>query len=908
MILSSLTVSGLRCFRNPVTLADFDSQINIIHGPNESGKSTLIWGLILALVNRHNVGGGEIETFRPWGTSLNPAVVVEFISGNKKYRLEKRFLGGAQSILSEWDNGLYVALAEGAEADERVRQIMLAQFSGRGLTKSQHYGLANLLWMPQDKERFTVPAATHEIQDRLRQALRTTLFGRGADQLISLIDAEYYNLFTPARGDFRAGTKIRLLEQQLTGPGGVRERLDAARKALEVVSEIVIRLQEKENKKVFLANQLNTLKKQRQELEKRVNEIKDLQAQYQKASGVYQLACQKWETLDKEWQQVTALQKEVSNLEKDLENREKIITGKKTALGEVTNNVVKKEEALRELGRAVEKVSNDLKYAYRLRQTLALLEKVNYQSGRLEKARKLFTQIEEIKRELEKVTLPDAAALQKAEDTQNQINTLEAEARASGLEINITSYKDLEIVIIDTGGQSIKKLAPNKPLLIVSADHVFLDIPGVCRIDVKSGAKDLQNILGKIKEAKETLANTLKKFSVPTVQALREKYEWGIQKRNALNGLKQQLQQTLEPEGEITILENQIAENKKNVDNNCTILGLTSADLEKTRMPEITSIEKQLEQLKSQHSEQEEALNNQKASQKKLAGDLQNLEKELVELTTRQKNKIDELGRRLQPYGGNLEKLRTALKVAEEEKTKQKETLDELGKRLPEDPGGVERELTRLDREIEKLGNEELPAVNEELIRLKEYLEQAGNEGLYSQVALLEEEEELLSAEYRRELQRAKAIRLLHRIVHERREKMLRALMGPIKTEISTLFRMVTGKQNRSVELSASDLSIAGIQLNDGIIAPLTFFSVGTQEQLLIVVRLALGRFLATSERQLIILDDPMVNTDKPRQKRILDLLQAAAESLQLLILSCHPENYAALPGKRYDLEKLAMA
>jgi len=47
MILRSLTVSGLRCFRNPVELNDFSEGINIIYGPNESGKSTLISGLVL---------------------------------------------------------------------------------------------------------------------------------------------------------------------------------------------------------------------------------------------------------------------------------------------------------------------------------------------------------------------------------------------------------------------------------------------------------------------------------------------------------------------------------------------------------------------------------------------------------------------------------------------------------------------------------------------------------------------------------------------------------------------------------------------------------------------------------------------------------------------------------------------
>lgn len=101
MILRSLTVSGLRCFRNPVELNDFSEGINIIYGPNESGKSTLISGLVLAFLNRHDMTGEAIEAFRPWATSLSPLIRAEFTVKGKQYCLEKGFLDKARSILSE---------------------------------------------------------------------------------------------------------------------------------------------------------------------------------------------------------------------------------------------------------------------------------------------------------------------------------------------------------------------------------------------------------------------------------------------------------------------------------------------------------------------------------------------------------------------------------------------------------------------------------------------------------------------------------------------------------------------------------------------------------------------------------------------------------------------------------------
>jgi uncharacterized protein YhaN len=37
------------------------------------------------------------------------------------------------------------------------------------------------------------------------------------------------------------------------------------------------------------------------------------------------------------------------------------------------------------------------------------------------------------------------------------------------------------------------------------------------------------------------------------------------------------------------------------------------------------------------------------------------------------------------------------------------------------------------------------------------------------------------------------------------------------------------------------------------------------------------------------------VNTDAQRQARVLDLLQTAANKLQIVILTCHPERYRGI-------------
>ena len=164
MLLNSLQVAGLRCFRNPVALTDFDERLNIIFGPNETGKSTLVWGLILAFCNRHDVGGEQILAYRPWGTDLSPTIEVEFTAGGKRYRLEKGFLDQAQCILSEKAGDRYLRLADGKRADERVREFMRSLSSTR-LSQRLRWGLAHLCGCLRIRSGLLSPSLSRHMED-----------------------------------------------------------------------------------------------------------------------------------------------------------------------------------------------------------------------------------------------------------------------------------------------------------------------------------------------------------------------------------------------------------------------------------------------------------------------------------------------------------------------------------------------------------------------------------------------------------------------------------------------------------------------------------------------------------------------------------------------------------------------
>ncbi len=79
---------------------DFEDGLNLIHGPNESGKTSLreaIRCVLLEPPTRRGKGG--LQSARPWGTSTNPLVEAVFELGGQEYEVSKRFLARTGSWL-----------------------------------------------------------------------------------------------------------------------------------------------------------------------------------------------------------------------------------------------------------------------------------------------------------------------------------------------------------------------------------------------------------------------------------------------------------------------------------------------------------------------------------------------------------------------------------------------------------------------------------------------------------------------------------------------------------------------------------------------------------------------------------------------------------------------------------------
>jgi DNA repair exonuclease SbcCD ATPase subunit len=136
---------------------------------------------------------------------------------------------------------------------------------------------------------------------------------------------------------------------------------------------------------------------------------------------------------------------------------------------------------------------------------------------------------------------------------------------------------------------------------------------------------------------------------------------------------------------------------------------------------------------------------------------------------------------------------------------------------------------------------------------------------------------------------------------------MMVAVAAPVERIATDYLEEICGKPIAEIRLTqalAAERVIPAALAEDADPAvDLDRLSGGEREQVFLCTRIALGSEVARRERQMVVLDDALTFTDEERMNRICRLLARVSDRLQLIILTCHPERFANLPGaNRIDL------
>ena len=235
MQLRRLLVRDFRC----VASADVDLApgLNVLHGPNDLGKSTLATALRAGLLLLH--GSSEAKKYIPWGTDRKPRVQVEFEVDGRSWRVSKTFASGSGGgSLLEWSNDgeHFTKAEEGRAVDGEVRRLLAWGIAAPGGKKRQSglpRSFLSSVLLGEQALPYRLFEETLEKDDddsgrqRLTEALQALatdpLYQRVLDEAQSRVDAAFDSRGKPRSGK---GSPFRGVTDEIKRRHAASEELD----------------------------------------------------------------------------------------------------------------------------------------------------------------------------------------------------------------------------------------------------------------------------------------------------------------------------------------------------------------------------------------------------------------------------------------------------------------------------------------------------------------------------------------------------------------------------------------------------------------------------------------------------------------------------------------------------------
>ncbi len=899
MILRSIHVEGWRCFIAPVRVGPFSDGLNVLYAPNATGKSTLFEALLRGLLDSYRVTGREVEALRPWGRFLAPAVSVEFTHGDTDYRLTKRFLDRPSSNLERRENGRFVRLAEGEAADQQAREILTHNPPGRGLARPENWGLAQVLWAPQGD--LALAELSGDVVSNIREFLGAQISGPGAGLLEERIEDAYLKVYTPG-GRIKTGKDasalVRLreqLQQAIEKRGYALEQQQAFEEAARRVEDLRARRLQAKRTADELANALAGARSSAEAYTALVADKREREGRAESAEIQHGALKERSDAIKTTREEIREAQDTLERLRGDLllrarevEEREKEATRAKSRLEDV------RKERL-----AVEEARQKADLARRYLDTKEKARELRHQLRRIAEADRTLAQR---KKERSELVAPDARTLRAIRKAVRERDAAQVHLEAALITLEVIPEKAGSLEIVTGEETGTRTLSPGRPTEVKGSPEVVVDMPGVGRLRAWGPAGSVEEFRTARDKTTRKLDELTRGFGTVDLEELETLYETARDRNEKIAEAETQL---------ATLLSDDPMEKIEQEHTKATAI---LEEIVATRPgwreipPDVGDLEAAAREMRHSFDDLvenaeatwESAQNALTAAGEQKAG----LDARLEETENRMKSleaRVTDLtgdGRTDEERGAELKKLALSWDAAVAALNEIKEKLQAFG----EDPRAA---VTKLEKQLHSAEDEATKTLEAEKIE-EGRLEHLAAQGPYSALTEAEEEVAALKEESTQEELRTIAVQLLRDTVVQCRAEALSAVVGPVQLAATRTLQRIAGGRLGGIQLGETFEPAHVIPQLTEMPVPLDDVSGGEREQIYLATRLALAEVLAKEERQLVVLDDVLTATDAGRLARVLSILEEAAQHLQVLIITCHPERYRGLDDAQFfDLEAI---
>ena len=887
MKLRKLSVNQFKRFTEPTQLGEFGDGLNLVVGPNELGKSTLLDALRAVLFERYSSKAQPIMALQNDRSGAAPVVELVFEVSGAEYTLSKRFVKSPHARLQCPDG----TLLEADAAENKLRNLLgFAEAGSRGAT-SETLGMWGALWVQQGQSfgRPDLPdSALASLSAGLESEVGTVLGGRRGRELPRIIEQRRGELVTESRRQPRGEYKDTLdhisgLEQRLSEQ--LQQQLEMS-DTLEQLAAAEARLRRLEDGSQDRIDQEELTQAQerlgevmRHDLQFAAarSELQNRQGQLEQAQGAQSERASQRAELKTEQEQ---LRQGTERLE-ELQQREREFLA---TLGELRQAATNAEAAVEA---AMQSETSWRGILDRISRSAELSDLLRRQSD-VEAAQDRFA-VAQSQAEQIQVTDESLQRIRQAAEIADQAN---ARLRVAATRISFDIPSD-RLAGIEADGAPLT----DPPATVEAVEPVVITIPERGRILIEPAVADRDQLLRAEREAKAELHAALSAVgaqSLADAQMLRDE-------RRDLEVIASAARQELErlaPPSDAPTLQPRIDELRHSL---TALLSEGEAD----QLPQRGHAEAALDSAQTdlQKARDEERIAREAVDARAQAVAELSLEVRTSQITVNNQTELIEKRKerlRIDAETVSDQQLAAASDAAALAVTEQQQTVSELEEEWSASARTqLEARISRLKVAIEKRESSRVES-RIEIVRLRERIEVHDSAGIDEAIEHTQHEREQATRQLDRFSRELEVLDLLARTLRAAESEAKERYLAPVVNRVHPYLQMLFPNAEISMD---ENLNITGMSRRAGYEESFDHLSMGTQEQIAVLVRLAFAEMLVDQGAPAaVILDDALVFSDDQRMRLMFDILSHAAQRVQIVVFTCREQLFEGLGAHQLQL------
>lgn len=909
MILRNVTLSNWRALEK--FEMSLETGLNVLQGRNEAGKSSVVEAIDWALyrdISGTRIKSDEVRALIPARDPMaRPSVEVELEFPDCRVTLLKVLAEDAskrECRLTLRRTGRADEHFDRTEAQKRLKALLSAD--GLGEEKGS-VASGGLLVAHQGESSDFLSDGT--------AAIRSTL-GIGSDGQLALtarLERTRSALETLRRREILQDLETSALEVARAGTDAAtaREELKEARYQLEHFQNVTKQIENLREQLDELGNKLADLVPRQAAARTQLEEMgATLLAQNEadkvvlNAQSAEREAKVAYDAAKSRTDEIARLQHLQSETQRELDATEGAVEAATKALEEAQNRCDAAHQVQQAAGQEAE-TARHLAEAWRHYQAVYEAQAaLRDEKKAFEGLQALGASLSEAQQRRDAVPkAPTFDVLRSWRNAFDQLQRLQGEA-AQGVQVELDFLRPLAVSWSSDSGEEVTESATEEKLNFSASSEGVLNIEGVGQVRVRTGARGVQELHNEVMEARKALEELLKPWDVaaadmpqaiPVWEERRESYDSA---ENAWKEAAEALRREESRSGTLHQAEQRVAEREadfKAAKERCKEFEGVIELGGKGRREVRDAFDAAEQEAKEAESRANRARNEAATASQQLRqaeGEFHRIKarpdalqeamaSRALELARQENDGLtqDERSAQLTELNQSLVRARIALEDAQRIR---REMGDGISQWKLSDARRVAEELSNEKENLEKA----LATLERDLFHA---CQQDANAEIERLTVLVEE----LEVKAARHEARLRGIALLDAIVQAERARLSRDLAGPLNQKLGPWLSQLRGKET-SLAFDETGSRIDNILSRDGestISLPFGEHSEGLKEQVAFALRLLLATRVAShlpSKRLPVVLDDPFTQSDASRLGGLGGVLEDAAQSLQILFVTCH--------------------